>query len=107
MYYDPLDLNDIRWNFEKFLIDHEGNPVRRFRLACCLKISIVIFDDTAKTLFIAQLTIFFRFRFLFSRFHSNTDPLALKNDIETLLAVAEASADNRADDVRSVDFAFE
>jgi glutathione peroxidase len=24
------DKNDIRWNFEKFLIDRNGNPVKRF-----------------------------------------------------------------------------
>jgi len=28
--YDPLHGDDIRWNFEKFLIDHQGNPVRRY-----------------------------------------------------------------------------
>ncbi len=22
--------NDIRWNFTKFLVDRQGNPVRRF-----------------------------------------------------------------------------
>jgi glutathione peroxidase len=29
-YYEPFHGNDIRWNFEKFLIDPEGNPIRRY-----------------------------------------------------------------------------
>jgi len=29
-YYEPFHGNDIRWNFEKFLVDHRGNPVRRY-----------------------------------------------------------------------------
>lgn len=28
--YDPLHGNDIRWNFEKFLIAKNGKPYRRF-----------------------------------------------------------------------------
>jgi len=28
--YTPLHATDIRWNFEKFLIDHHGNPIRRY-----------------------------------------------------------------------------
>lgn len=28
--WKPIKTTDIEWNFEKFLIDHEGNPVRRF-----------------------------------------------------------------------------
>lgn len=30
LFYSPQDSNDIRWNFEKFLIDREGTPVRRY-----------------------------------------------------------------------------
>merc|ERR1712227_710186 len=30
LYYDPYHQDDIRWNFEKFLIDHRGQPVRRY-----------------------------------------------------------------------------
>ena len=30
--YDPFHFNDIRWNFEKFLINHEGNPVKRCKI---------------------------------------------------------------------------
>jgi len=29
-YYEPFHGTDIRWNFEKFLLDHKGNPVRRY-----------------------------------------------------------------------------
>merc|ERR1711915_1091903 len=29
-YYEPFHATDIRWNFEKFLLDHKGNPVRRY-----------------------------------------------------------------------------
>jgi glutathione peroxidase len=29
-YYDPFHGNDIRWNFEKFLITPDGTPVRRY-----------------------------------------------------------------------------
>lgn len=29
-YYDPFHGNDIRWNFEKFLVDWNGNPIRRY-----------------------------------------------------------------------------
>jgi len=28
--YNPLHANDIRWNFEKFLINKNGFPYRRF-----------------------------------------------------------------------------
>jgi len=28
--YDPKNNRDIRWNFEKFLIDQNGAPVRRY-----------------------------------------------------------------------------
>jgi len=30
LYYDPYHQDDIRWNFEKFLINHEGQPIRRY-----------------------------------------------------------------------------
>jgi len=29
-YYEPFHGNDIRWNFEKFLVDHRGHPIRRY-----------------------------------------------------------------------------
>jgi len=30
LYYSPYHQDDIRWNFEKFLIDHKGQPVWRY-----------------------------------------------------------------------------
>lgn len=30
LFYDPLRNSDIRWNFEKFLIDRVGKPVKRY-----------------------------------------------------------------------------
>jgi glutathione peroxidase len=30
LYYEGLTTTDIRWNFEKFLIDSEGRPVMRY-----------------------------------------------------------------------------
>jgi len=30
LYYDPYHQDDIRWNFEKFLLDHRGQPIRRY-----------------------------------------------------------------------------
>jgi len=30
LYYDPYHQDDIRWNFEKFLLDHTGQPLRRY-----------------------------------------------------------------------------
>lgn len=30
LYYTPLRQSDIRWNFAKFLIDHIGQPFRRY-----------------------------------------------------------------------------
>lgn len=30
LYYEPKHQDDIRWNFEKFLVDHHGQPVRRY-----------------------------------------------------------------------------
>nr|XP_046193278.1 glutathione peroxidase 6-like [Oncorhynchus gorbuscha] len=31
-YWSPIKVNDIRWNFEKFLIDSDGEPFRRYEL---------------------------------------------------------------------------
>jgi len=28
--WKPVKRSDVSWNFEKFLIDREGNPVKRF-----------------------------------------------------------------------------
>lgn len=30
LFYSPQDNNDIRWNFEKILVDRRGTPVRRY-----------------------------------------------------------------------------
>lgn len=30
LFYEPLHQNDIRWNWEKILINKEGKPVRRY-----------------------------------------------------------------------------
>jgi len=30
LYYEPYHQDDIRWNFEKFLLDHRGQPMRRY-----------------------------------------------------------------------------
>ncbi|XP_046554639.1 uncharacterized protein LOC124263953 [Haliotis rubra] len=30
-FWDPIKVNDISWNFEKLLIDHNGRPLFRFR----------------------------------------------------------------------------
>ena len=30
LYYSPKRNSDIRWNFEKFLIDRQGRPVKRY-----------------------------------------------------------------------------
>jgi len=30
LYYEPYHQDDIRWNFEKFLINEKGQPVRRY-----------------------------------------------------------------------------
>ena len=30
LYYEPYHQDDIRWNFEKFLLNHKGEPVRRY-----------------------------------------------------------------------------
>lgn len=30
LYYSPYHQDDIRWNFEKFLVDRAGQPVRRY-----------------------------------------------------------------------------
>lgn len=30
LFYDPIKNWDIRWNFEKFLINRQGHPVMRY-----------------------------------------------------------------------------
>ncbi|KAI5723912.1 hypothetical protein M8J76_012620 [Diaphorina citri] len=30
LYYRPVRVSDVRWNFEKFLVDHRGKPIYRF-----------------------------------------------------------------------------
>uniref|UniRef100_A0A8C4QIL7 glutathione peroxidase n=1 Tax=Eptatretus burgeri TaxID=7764 RepID=A0A8C4QIL7_EPTBU len=30
LFWKPMKVSDIKWNFEKFLIDPNGNPVRRY-----------------------------------------------------------------------------
>jgi len=30
LYYTPLSVEDIRWNFEKILFDKEGQPFKRY-----------------------------------------------------------------------------
>uniref|UniRef100_A0A224Z873 Glutathione peroxidase n=1 Tax=Rhipicephalus zambeziensis TaxID=60191 RepID=A0A224Z873_9ACAR len=30
LFYTPQDSNDVRWNFEKFLIGRDGTPLRRY-----------------------------------------------------------------------------
>jgi len=30
IYYKPRHSDDIRWNFEKFLVNHHGQPIRRY-----------------------------------------------------------------------------
>ncbi|XP_046888875.1 glutathione peroxidase 9 isoform X2 [Hypomesus transpacificus] len=32
LYWSPIKVNDIRWNFEKFLIKSDGEPFRRYEL---------------------------------------------------------------------------
>lgn len=32
LYWSPIKINDIRWNFEKFLITADGRPYRRYDL---------------------------------------------------------------------------
>uniref|UniRef100_A0A665WV66 Glutathione peroxidase n=1 Tax=Echeneis naucrates TaxID=173247 RepID=A0A665WV66_ECHNA len=33
-YWSPIKVNDIRWNFEKFLITADGMPFKRYELQC-------------------------------------------------------------------------
>ncbi|XP_030195687.1 glutathione peroxidase 9 [Gadus morhua] len=33
-YWSPIRVNDIRWNFERFLITADGVPFRRYELHC-------------------------------------------------------------------------
>jgi len=30
LFYEPLHADDIRWNFEKFLVDWAGRPIARY-----------------------------------------------------------------------------
>ena len=30
LYYQPYHQDDIRWNFEKFLISRNGEPIKRY-----------------------------------------------------------------------------
>ena len=30
LFYNPLKVNDVRWNFEKFLVSPRGKPVKRY-----------------------------------------------------------------------------
>jgi len=30
LFYSPVKVNDVRWNFEKFLVSPEGKPVKRY-----------------------------------------------------------------------------
>lgn len=30
LFYSPVKVNDVRWNFEKFLVSPEGIPVKRY-----------------------------------------------------------------------------
>jgi len=34
LYWSPMRVNDIRWNFEKFLITADGLPFKRYDLHC-------------------------------------------------------------------------
>ncbi|KAG1955324.1 glutathione peroxidase [Pimephales promelas] len=34
LYWSPIKVNDIRWNFEKFLITADGVPYKRYDLHC-------------------------------------------------------------------------
>ncbi|KAI7796934.1 putative glutathione peroxidase 1 [Triplophysa rosa] len=34
LHWSPIKVNDVRWNFEKFLIGADGVPYRRFDLRC-------------------------------------------------------------------------
>ncbi|XP_008287041.1 glutathione peroxidase 9 [Stegastes partitus] len=34
LFWSPINVNDIRWNFEKFLITADGMPFKRYDLHC-------------------------------------------------------------------------
>ncbi|CAG5905007.1 unnamed protein product [Menidia menidia] len=34
LFWSPIKVNDIRWNFERFLITADGIPFRRYELHC-------------------------------------------------------------------------
>jgi len=37
LYYSPIRANDVRWNFEKFLVDRRGRPVYRYDISTPLE----------------------------------------------------------------------
>jgi glutathione peroxidase len=30
LFYSPFKVNDVRWNFEKFLVSQNGKPIKRY-----------------------------------------------------------------------------
>ncbi|CAG0895185.1 unnamed protein product [Darwinula stevensoni] len=45
LFYDPLDSDDIRWNFEKFLVDRKGKPYKRVHPQ---QLPETLYDDIAR-----------------------------------------------------------
>ncbi|CAG0894506.1 unnamed protein product, partial [Darwinula stevensoni] len=45
LFYDPLDSDDIRWNFEKFLVDRDGKPYKRVHPQ---QLPETLYDDVAR-----------------------------------------------------------
>uniref|UniRef100_A0A8C2ZI60 Glutathione peroxidase n=1 Tax=Cyclopterus lumpus TaxID=8103 RepID=A0A8C2ZI60_CYCLU len=41
-YWSPINVNDIRWNFEKFLITAEGMPFKRHFLTVAFGVTTII-----------------------------------------------------------------